>query len=318
MRLISCYKSLSAEQQELGGVGQGGGNYWEDVVGIALQQQMILAAGEGGDSLVLSPRPHGFDSFDRMDYDFLGNETEFDLAYCQLFEVPKRRPAKIIYTILSDYLGMQDVLEDFLMRARPNFLISLQYPNPDLAVQCEKYGCKVIMLPWFNERNNQAFGTKTITAMCTGKMGGTYPRRDEIFKALEALNRQDVVLSGITDPTKGHAFKLTNEQYQQALASTKYYFSGGIYDFQIPPKYFEVCNYGACLVSPPLPQMEACGFVDGQTYIKLDSDEQIPGILDSEAWMKIGLAGQAMVHKRHSMQQRAKDILEVYNDTITP
>jgi hypothetical protein len=104
MRLISCYKSLSAEQQELGGVGQGGGNYWEDVVGIALQQQMILAAGEGGDSLVLSPRPHGVDSFDRTDYDFLGNETEFDLAYCQLFEVPKRRPAKIIYTILSDYL----------------------------------------------------------------------------------------------------------------------------------------------------------------------------------------------------------------------
>jgi hypothetical protein len=62
--------------------------------------------------------------------------------------------------------------------------------------------------------------------------------------------------------------------------------------------------------------MEACGFIDGKTYIKLDSDDQIPGILDSEAWMKIGLAGQAMVHKRHSMQQRAKDILEIYNGVV--
>lgn len=311
LKMISYFKQLQEDNQIAGGLGQGGGGYWQEQVGVKLQEEIakVLDA-----ELVLSGRPHGHDSFDRRDYDVAAGQ--FDIAYCQLFEVPRARPAKWIYSIISDYISMEVVLEDFLARTKPNVMISLQYPleppagRPNLVEQCANHGCKVVFLPWFNAENMRHWNPdKDVTAMCTGKIGGTYPWRDKIYKYLQQMGRSDVILSG--NP-HGSSFRLSGDEYRDALGRCRYYITGGIYDIQIPPKYYEVCNYGATLVSPELPMMEEAGFVDGVTYLKLDNVEQIPDILDSTRYDEIGFLGQEMVQASHSIGQRAKDIADLY------
>ena len=313
MRIVSHYKSLGPDQQTAGGIGQGGGLYWQNAVGVLLQQELarVLKA-----ELRLCWRPHGRDSYDRTDYDIV--DDQYDIAYCQLFEVPKRRPAEWIYTIISDYIGMEGVLEDFLARTKPNLLISFQYPLvpptdwPNLVAQCAALGCRVVFLPWFNVTNEPIYRDhKTVIGMCSGKMGSTYPKRDAIYKYLEKLNRSDVILSG--NPN-GSTFRLSDAEYQDALRKCRYYFSGGIYDIQIPPKYYEVLNYGACLVSHELPMMAEVGLYPNETYIRLDSLDDIPSILDSDRYKDISKRGQRLAHERHSMTARAVQIAEVYRD----
>jgi hypothetical protein len=315
MKMISYYKSLTSDNQIAGGLGQGGGGYWQEDVGVRLQQAIAeyLSA-----DLTLSSRPHGRDSYDRRDYDTV--DGDFDMAYCQLFEVPKRRAANWTYSIVSDYLHMEDCLEDFLNRAQPNVIISFQYPlappagKSNLVAQCEAHNCKVVFLPWFNAEEISGWNPdKDVVAMCTGKIGGTYPMRDKIYHFLEGLKRSDVILSG--NP-HGSTFRLDDEAYRQALSRCRYYVTGGIYDLQIPPKYYEVCNYGACLVSPALPMMEEAGFIDGETYIKIDSVDEIPAILESDRWQSIGYAGQEMVRERHSLLARAFDIGDLYLNEV--
>ena len=316
MRLLSCYKTLQADNLTAGGIGQGGGGYWERDVGQLLQQELadVLDA-----ECHTQPRPHGKDSFDRHPYEPLAGN--YDIAYCQLFEIPTRRPADIVYSIVSDYIGMEDVLEDFLLQVEPDLMISFQYPMrppvvidglpqlgrlPNLVEQCESHGCKVVYLPWFNTQNIPIYEQeKPIAGMCTGKMSGTYPFRDAAWRYMQAMNRPDVILSG--NPT-GSTFSLSDEDYRRSLATTRYYFSGGIYDIQIPPKYYEVCNYGACLVSPSMPMMEASGFVPHETYLPIESIHEIPEILERDDWKRIAPAGQRMVHERHNIRQRAEDI----------
>jgi len=321
MRLLSCYKTLQADNLTAGGIGQGGGGYWERDVGQLLQEALAEALDHA--EVNFDPRPHGKDSFDRHPY--TPPHFEYDIAYCQLFEIPTRRPADFVYSIVSDYIGMEDVLEDFLAQVKPDLMISFQYPLkppveieglpqlgclPNLVEQCERHGCTVAYLPWFNTRNIHVYEPKKpIAGMCTGKMSGTYPFRDAAWRYLQTLGRDDIVLSG--NPT-GSTFSLSDEDYRCSLATTKYYFSGGIYDIQIPPKYYEVCNYGACLVSPPMPMMEMSGFIPNETYLPIESVDQIPDILESDAWRKIAPAGQRMVHERHGIRQRAKDIAQIY------
>lgn len=314
MRIVSYYKALSAEQRTLGGVGQGGGSYWQKVVG---EQLIVQIAHALGGKFTLHARPHGKDSYDRTDYEVFGGPDDYDIAYCQLFEVPKTRPAKWVFTILSDYVHMEEVMEDFLARTRPDVVISLQYWDSPLWIQCERYGVRPVFLPWFNPKNVTTLVLdKQHTAMCTGCMGGTYPMRDRFYKHLESLGRSDIVLSGSVTGCDG--FKLSDEQYRHALARTQWFFSGGIYDYQIPPKFFEVCNYGAALVSHPMPMMEACGFIDGETYRKIENVDDIADVLASEEWRRIGLAGQQLVHKRHSLQARAQDIANLWLNRNNP
>ena len=321
MKLLSCYKTLQADNLTAGGIGQGGGGYWEYDVGQLLQQE--LAEVLGAEEWCLKHRPHGKDSFDRHPYD--PPVGPFDIAYCQLFEIPTRRPADFVYSIISDYIGMEAVLEDFLQQVKPNLMISFQYPLvppeslpglpqlgrlPDLVEQCEAHGCTVAYLPWFNTNDIRRYEPdKPIAGMCTGKMSGTYPFRDAAWRYLQAMGRDDIVVSG---NATGSTFSLSDEDYRKSLATTRYYFSGGIYGLQIPPKYYEVCNYGACLVSPDMPMMEASGFIPNETYLPIKSVEQIPEILERDDWKRIAPAGQRMVHERHGIRQRAEDIAQLY------
>ena len=309
MNVASFYKSLNPDQQTMGGVGQGGGSYWEQSVGMDLQLEI---AAQLGATFHGFPRAHGKDSYDRVD--FAPPEVDFDIAYIQLFEVPTKRPAKFVYSILSDYLHMEACLDDFLERARPDVIVSLQYGRDDLAERCAKYGCKVVQLPWFNADTAliEPNTVRDVGGLCTGTIGGTYPRRDAIHNYLQSLNRGDVVLSG--SKIGCHGFSLDHDAYYDHLRRAQYYFSGGIFDFQIPPKYFEVVNYGACLVTHDLPLLADAGFVHDETCIIIETLDEIPMILDSDRWERIGEAGKAMVDQRHSLAQRATDIIEVYCD----
>jgi hypothetical protein len=321
---ITYYKVLPDDNRTAGGLGQGGGVWWTQVAGIALQQEIARLMDV---PLVFQPRLHGKDSFDCQDYE--AQPGEFEIVYCQLFECPRERPKGWIYTMVSDYIGMDGLLNTFLDRVRPDLVISLQYPLeppesladfpqlgklPNLAAQCEHYGARVEYLPWFNAQNIETYeADKPLAGMCTGKMSGTYPMRDACWRYLQKLNRSDIVLSG--NPT-GSTFTLIDEDYHRALATTRYYFSGGIYDLQIPPKYYEVCNYGACLVSPAMPMMEVSGFVAGQTYLPIQSVDEIPMILHSDDWRDIAPRGQQMVHQRHGLTQRARDIIQLYHQRL--
>ena len=323
MKVLSCHKVLAEDDQTNGGIGQGGGSWWSDIYGLALQRAI---AEELGAEFIPYSRLHGVSSWDGGNYDV--PDVGADIAYCQPFECPKRRPADFVWTAISDYIGLYEHhLERFLMEVQPDLVVSLQYPLeppetiatvpqlgtlPNLVDQCARHGCKVVYLPWVNAVNIETYNAeKQYAGMCTGKMSGTYPFRDATWHYLQKLDRRDVVLSG--NPT-GSTFSLSDEDYRKCLASTKYYFTGGIYDLQIPPKVYEVMNYGACLVCHDMPMMEASGLIPGETYLRIESVEQIPEVLEREDWREIAPRGQAMVHARHSVSARAKDFVKVYRD----
>lgn len=308
LQMVSYYKSLGEDQMKMGGVGQGGGLYWQESVGVRLQTEIAKLMDA---EVTLVPRPHGKDSFDTKDYD--PYPGEFDIAYCQLFECCTQKPAAWVYTMISDFLHMEKVLEEFLDRVRPDVVISLQYWRKPLWDLCKQYGARPVFLPWFNTEKHIYNPSKRNVGMCTGAMGGTYPRRDAIYKFLEGLGREDVVLSG--SATGAHGFRLSDYEYRKALGETQYYLSGGIYDFQIPPKYYEVMGYGCCLVSHELEMMGDVGLIPGQTYVKIDDVKEIPDVLASLQWEEIGQAGYELVTRRHSLEARAVDIANVYERT---
>ena len=322
MKLLSCYKVLAKDDLTNGGIGQGGGSWWSDTYGLALQKAI---AQELGAEFIPFSRLHGRSSFDGGDYDV---PEGADIAYCQPFECPKRRPADFVWTAISDYIGLYEHhLERFLTEVKPDLVVSLQYPLepperiatvpqlgtlPNLVEQCARHGCKVVYLPWVNAVNIETYNAeKQYAGMCTGKMSGTYPFWDATWRFLQTLDRRDVVLSG--NPT-GSTFSLSDEDYRKCLASTKYYFTGGIYDLQIPPKVYEVMNYGACLVCHKMPMMEASGLIPYETYLPIESIEEIPAILERDDWRDIAPRGQKLVHEKHSVAARAKDIVTVYRE----
>jgi len=320
MKYLSCYKVLASESGVDGGLGQGGGTWFTDIVGIKLQQ--VLAELWGAE-LVLHQRPHGQDSYHLTSYE--PPDGEFDIAYVQLFDPPSRRPGRFVWSMISDYIRMEDTLEVWLEATKPNLLVSLQYPlqpprqvhwipfpidPPNLVDQCARHGCHVVFMPWFNEFNvPPSSRERDITAMCTGKISASYPSRYYNAAWLRAIRRPDVIVSCGADSSR---FSLTYGEYLDSLRRCRYYVSGGIYDFQVPPKYFEVANYGACLVCVDMPTMKDVGFVDGVSFISITSPQQLTAIIDDPLrWKQIGEAAREMVQRRHHLAQRAKEISEI-------
>ena len=320
MKALSCYKVISSDTVLDGGCGQGGGNWFTDVAGIKLQK--AIAEILGGD-LFLQQRPHGKTSYHLNAYD--PPEWDFDVAYVQLFDPPTRRPARFVWSMISDYIRMESALELWLEATKPNLLVSLQYPLtpprrvhwvpfpvalPNLVEQCDRHDCRVVFLPWFNEANVPPVPVdRDIAAMCSGKTSSSYPSRSHNAAWLRALRREDVIVSCGAHTDR---FALTYQEYLEALVRCRYYVTGGIYDLQIPPKYFEVANYGACLVCVDMPTMEEVGFVDGDTFIRIKSPFDITNVIeDPVRWQKIGAAGRDMVQQRHHMGQRSKEIADI-------
>lgn len=233
--------------------------------------------------------------------------TDYDIAYCQLFAIPDRRPAKFVYATIGDYRGHEKELAKWIADVRPNLLACLQDMPAELVEYCKSKGCVARLLPWF-VLSDEAYIAKDLTGMCSGCIfPATYPRRAEIYAYLAERRRDDVVLSGSEQFGK---YRLSNEEYERLLRRTKYYLSGGIYDLLVPPKYYEAANVGACLVCFPMPMMEQVGFVDGQTYISISSVRDIDAVLGSDRYLQIGKNAQQMIRERHTAWRRAQQILE--------
>ncbi|GAG89906.1 unnamed protein product [marine sediment metagenome] len=128
------------------------------------------------------------------------------------------------------------------------------------------------------------------------------------FSAQQFSNRSDIIVgTGSRD-----RYSLSDGAYHDRLSRVKYFFSGGIYDKFIPPKYFEICNYGACLVSPELPLMRECGWIPNVNYIKLENVNDIFDILESDLWERVGKAGRELVQSRHTVEQRAETLMKYF------
>ena len=304
MRIASYHKTCPSEQSKIGCslYGLGARAYWETAIGRALPQ----AIGEA----TLSARDWNWNlAMDKIaTYPVL--EGRYDLNYCEVFDVPERRPDGFVYGLIDDVIGREEQLEFWLDHVRPDVLFPTHDPRQEVAKLCQPYGCKCEFLPWFIEHPQPYYPDKTIAAMSTGAIGyPCYPTRTKIIEFMESLDRSDCIVSGTHDQTK---YGLTNEEYQRAIAHTKYYVTAGTWDFEIPAKCIEVMNAGSCLVCPEMPAMPYYGFVDGENYIKLNDVSEIPAILASDRWETVAPAGQRWVQERHTVTQRAKQIVRAY------
>lgn len=266
---------------------------WIEKIGEALPEQM------GEATLV----PLNSNYYDIVDGDF-------DLAYCPMFHFPNKRPDCFVYSFLSDYKGYESKVKDWIVKVKPNLLCMLQEMPCGLIDFAKWQGCKVVLLPWF-VNNNPKYEEKTVLGFSGGRIKPAhYPKRKAIYDYLLVKQFEGVVLSG---SNKFGNYQYTGQAYLDLLKKVKYYFSGGIYDVLIPPKYYEAANYGCTMVSYDMPYMYQFGFIDGETYIKLNKLEDIDEIIKSDAYLEIGKNAQKMVQEQHTVKVRAKQLLDVYN-----
>lgn len=302
MKVISYYKTDKPDNMSMGGFG-----YWEQVVA----KELMALVGD----VILVSRIGPSNSHDVREYDVI--DGHFDIAYCELFDIPKKRPADFVFSIISDYIRMESELENWLDKTRPNVLFTCQYFRTDLANLCDKYNCECYIFPWFVNSRPEYINKKVLAGFMTGVIGVCYPQRTIISRHLESLGRDDTIVS-MSSNHRDYPFDVAT--YRHHLSTTRFSFSGGIYDFQVPPKYYEICNHGAVLVSCPMTVMEILGFVDGETYVALNRLEDLADLLNSTdsdgKYETIALAGQRMVRKRHTIENRADTIVDLYNKII--
>jgi len=316
MRIATYYKTCPPDQAQLGCsmYGLGARKYWETAIGVALPQA-IAQASQGQVHYAL--RQWNWDlSLERIvTYPIFHSLQESDdISYCEVFDVPERRPDGFVYGLVDDVIGREEQLEFWLEHVRPDVLFPTHDPRPEVGELCRKYGCKCEFLPWFIESPQPYCPDKTITAMSTGAIGyPCYPTRTKIIEFMAGLNRSDCIVGGTNDQTK---YALTAEQYEKAVAHTKYYVTAGTWDFELPAKCIEVMNAGACLVCPQMPAMPYYGFEDGVNYIRLDEVQDIPAIIDSNRWETIAPAGQRWVQEHHTVTQRARQIIGAYEGGV--
>lgn len=238
-------------------------------------------------------------------------DNNFDIAYIQPFIIPTKRPAPFIYSFVNDYQNKRDELKikKWIKNVRPNFIGSLQTISKEFIDYGKKYNCLIKLMPWF-VMEKLPFIEKKITAMCTGVISNSYPNRTQINNYLKKMKRKDIIAVCSGDRTN---FELSNEDYEYFISRTKYYMSGTIHDRYIPPKYYEVCNAGACLVSHETFLMKQSGFIDGKTYLKINNLNDIQKILKYDKWEEIAINGQNMIQEKHTVEVRKKQIMEIYN-----
>lgn len=231
---------------------------------------------------------------------------KFDVAFVERFNIPTKRLGGFVYTMLGDYIGLEELTYQFLEQLRPNLVCSLQHYKEDLASMCTQLGIQFLYFPWFVDRIPEYSEYRPIVGMISGGIGWPYPIRTKIHDYLKALKREDILISCSLDVGK---YPLSTKAYFDGLRKTKYYFSAGILDFQIPPKFMEACSQGACLVSPDLPMMENCGFIDGETYIEFKGLEQIKELFNSDVWQRIGRNGRLLIKEKHTTKVRAEQLI---------
>ena len=315
MLTVASYYKYCPDKQEGFGMslpGLGARRWWETALGIALPKLL------GNATLV--GRAFNYDnSLDRIrPYQII--DIPHNITYCQPFDPPLRRPlptfGSFVYGCIDDVEGNERQLELWLRSTKPDVLFSLHDPRPHLAELCKPYDCQVVPMGWFELEAKPYIADKIYTAVSTGAFGyPCYPQRTVIMENLQQIadeERDGILVASTNNQCR---YPISTDRYQYIIGNARYYVTAGTWDVCIPAKCIEVMNAGACLVMPEAPRCADYGLVDGETYIKLHdpSDKfELSRVLGSDAWRYIAPAGQKLVQKRHMIQHRAAQILEVY------
>ena len=242
-----------------------------------------------------------------------------DIAFVPYSWHPDKRPADFIFTFASDIEGYEEQMINWQDHVKPNLIGCLQDMPGWLGKWGKENGCKVIKLPWFVYKDIEYNEERDIVAFCSGAIGNTYPMRTKIYHELNQLKNintefleGDIILS-CGDFGK---YPLSTGEYNETLKKSRYYCSGGIKDRMIPPKYFEAMNAGCCLITPSLDWFKELGFVDCRTHIEIKNPDEIKSLIQSSHWYEIGREGKKFVEKNHTVTNRAKRILEIYNEYV--
>ena len=92
-------------------------------------------------------------------------DDNFDLAYCQPWLIPSRRPARFVFSFLSDYAGHEQQIASWIDKVKPNIFFCLQQKPAALVEYARSRGCLVELLPWFVFEFPQS-EEKTVDIIC--------------------------------------------------------------------------------------------------------------------------------------------------------
>ena len=272
---------------------------WERDIGIGLPVCMAGLSNSKVNLVVITS-----DNYDVAD------ESD-DLSYCQIFAIPKKRPAKFVYSFLSDYIGNEGSVRRWIQMVRPNLLGCLHHLPLDLIQYGKSFGCDIKLIPWFITNVLDPV-EKDVTAMCGGCVDpNIYPKRFQIYNYLSSLNRSDIILSGSTQLGK---YQFSNRKYLEYAKKVKYYLSGGINDTFVPPKYYELASYGVCIVTFHMDSLKEVGFEHMKTCMVIKDINEIPEILNSDLYKTIGENARQMIEERHTVKKRAEEIIQFYRN----
>ena len=286
------------------------GEHWRfhpQALGHALPDALGQLMGAGVMHIALEDKP-------MQKYDII--KDDFDLAYCQKYEMPKERPAPFVYTFCGDIYKHEDMIKEWIDFVRPNMVGFLESTPTWLFEYCIERNCEPVFFPWFilDENDSGYYAQKPynesrdVLGLCSGCVGRAYPSRTAINNYLAGRKIPGIILSCASYGN----YLLSDLEYRDVLNRTCYYITGPVWDRDVSPKYIEAMNYGCAIVSPWVSSMEKYGFVPGNNMIELKDLDKIEEIVNSNLWVKIGQAGRDLVLARHTVKHRALLIRDIY------
>lgn len=271
--------------------------YWEDVNGITLPREIAKIFNA-------TIEYHAISQLNQSDYCY-------DIAYCQMYTIPKQRPAKVIYSFVSDYYD--DQILKWIEAVRPNFLFALNGVQDfeNRKNRLAKFGCKLIFMPWCCDyiggeeiRDNDIF--------ISGCINKNYPFRKAAHDYLTSQKNSALkIISSCSD--RFGKYSLTNTEYIDMLKRSKIYVAGLIFDELLPPKFIEAAAHDCCIITSTKNErwLKEAGFINGVHYLNVNHPIDIIGMMKID-WTRlvkdIGLHSGILVRQQHTIEQRAKQI----------
>jgi hypothetical protein len=148
---------------------------------------------------------------------------------------------------------------------------------------------------------------KVVPVTLTGQVYGLYPWRQSVFPLIR--DRYPCLVSPQCDYASAHAAHLlSGEAYARALNASFVVPTCGTMGGEVVRKHFEIPAARACLITEPTPALAAAGFVDMENCVFADHRNVVERLdylfAHPREMSRITDAGHALVHSRHTLQNR--------------
>ena len=168
-----------------------------------------------------------------------------------------------------------------------------------------------------NEIHKDYKQEKEYDFLMTGAYGGCYVLRDIVLEKLRnksyfhrierKLNREMAWPYGVD-----YCKEINKAWISLATTST--------FKYTIA-KFFEIPACGTALIGNYIPELGRLGFIPDENFIRIENDYDIEGIVenwlgDKEKLKSIIKNGYDMVHKRHNVDQRAKEFISFCEEIL--